>query len=403
MIADPLGVTPESLSYDERLSLLSAIEHERAALDAQQQRTLALLAADGGTDAVEKHWVREEVAALLRLAPTTAGVKLAEATELVDRLPATLDRLVDASITMGHVRAILEAVRGLDDATAAKLERRVLARAETQTVGEFRRTVKRALLALDPRTQQKKHEAAHADRRVRVFPDEDGMAVVWASLRADTAQGLWAALDAHAHALPTDGDDRTMDQKRADVLADLATLALNNAPGTRQGQRPAVQVSVALSTLLELDDQPGELAGYGPIPAELARAIAADPSGTWRPLVTDRIGRLVDYDRKTYRPPADLRDTVLALYGTCTFPGCRNPACKGQLDHVVPYPDGPTAKHNLHPPCSRHHHLKHDGNWRVRRTSDGTVYWTSPSGREYETEPPAYPVDTTADPDPPPY
>jgi len=400
MIMDPLGVAPEDLSYDERLSLLAAIEHDRAALDAQQQRTLALLAADGGADAVEKHWVREEVAAVLRLAPVTAGIKLAEATELVDRLPATLDRLVDGSISMGHVRAIIDAAKTLDDAVAVTLERRVLPKAETETVGEFRRTVKRAMLALDPRTQQKKHEDAYAERRVRIFPEADGMAVVWASMRADAAQGLWTAIDAHAHALPTEGDDRTMDQKRADVLADLATLALNSAPGTRQGQRPAVQVSVALSTLLRLDDQPGELAGYGPIPAELARAIAADPSGTWRRLLTDRSGRLVDYDRKTYRPPADLRDTVIALYGTCTFPGCRNPACNGQLDHVIRYPDGPTAKHNLHPPCSRHHHLKHETDWQVRRTAEGTIVWTSPSGREYRTEPQAYPIDSTTDPPP---
>jgi hypothetical protein len=205
----------------------------------------------------------------------------------------------------------------------------VLPKASTQTVAEFRRTVRRAVLSLDPRRAQEQHEDAVARRRVQIFAGEDGMATVWAFLRADQAQGLFAAVDAHARALlpadPITGeiDERSMDQKRADVLADLGSLALAAAPGTRQGQRPAVQVTVALSTLLGTDDEPGELDGHGPVPATLARALAADPSGTWRRLVTDDVGRLLDYGRRTYRPPAGLRDHVVALYGSCTFPGCR--------------------------------------------------------------------------------
>lgn len=49
----------------------------------------------------------------------------------------------------------------------------------------------------------------------------------------------------------------------------------------RPPSRTEVRVTVALSTLLGLDDAPADLAGYGPITAEAARALARD--GTWRP------------------------------------------------------------------------------------------------------------------------
>jgi hypothetical protein len=167
-----------------------------------------------------------------------------------------------------------------------------------------------------------------------------------------------------------------------------------------------VQVSVALSTLLGLDEQPGELDGYGPMPASMARDIAHDPSGTWRRLITDPLGRLVRRGQQTYRPPVPLRDQVIAVHKTCTFPGCRRDACRGELDHVIPFgrPGGDTVEENLHPPCRRHHHLKHDTDWQVRKRDD-RVTWVSPTGREYETPVHEYPVDhtTRVDPDPPPF
>jgi hypothetical protein len=78
-------------------------------------------------------------------------------------------------------------------------------------------------------------------------------------------------------------------------------LALNTLHGSvsdelprEHGLRPSVQVIVALSTLLGLDEQPGELAGSGPIPAAVARRIAADETGTRRRLLPDERGHLVD-------------------------------------------------------------------------------------------------------------
>jgi hypothetical protein len=153
---------------------------------------------------------------------------------------------------------------------------------------------------------------------------------------------------------------------------------------------PAVRVVVAASTLLGLDDQPGELAGHGPIPATLARAIAADPDSTWRRVLTDPAsGALLDVGRTSYRPPAALAEHVRARDRTCRFPGCRLTAERCDLDHLHRYPDGPTSAGNLATQCRHHHRLKHQGGWHVHADPDtpGLLHWTTPTGRTYTTRP----------------
>jgi hypothetical protein len=197
-------------------------------------------------------------------------------------------------------------------------------------------------------------------------------------------------------------DGRTADQLRADALVQLA-LGPDAASGS-SGLKPAVNVTVALSTLLEVDDQPGELDGYGAIPASLARALAFDPTGTWRRLVTDEHGNLVDVSARTYRPPINMARLVQAQHPRCVFPGCNRRAVTCELDHIRPWgtPGGDTEPENLEPLCGRHHHLKHEASWHVERLPDGTTRWTSPTGHTYDRPPDELPIDTTMnDPDPP--
>src|SRR6266542_5750392 len=53
-------------------------------------------------------------------------------------------------------------------------------------------------------------------------------------------------------------------------------------------------LSMPATMLMGLTEHSAELAGYGPIPAQVARELAAD--GTWRRLLTDpATGHLLDY------------------------------------------------------------------------------------------------------------
>ncbi|MGH4021561.1 MAG: hypothetical protein ACRDT0_20470 [Pseudonocardiaceae bacterium] len=104
---------------------------------------------------------------------------------------------------------------------------------------------------------------------------------------------------------------------------------------------------VPITTLMGLDDQPGDLIGYGPIPAPLAREIAT--GGTWRRLLTDPAsGTLLDYGHTTYTPPDGLADFIRARDLYCRNPICGQRAATADLDHTIPWPEGPTSQHNLH-------------------------------------------------------
>jgi hypothetical protein len=383
---------PATLAHAGRVDLLVALERHAAWLAAVQQRVLAAMAADPAAEAdpvdrTGRGWVREDVSSALRLSGVTAQRRLDVAQSLTGDLPATLALLRRGEISYRHAQTLAEAVEELDGEQRHLVQERVLARAGEQTLAEFTRAVRRAVATVAAVDQQRVE--AMAERRVAVTAREDGMAELWALLPAESAAAVIAAVDALASVTSAD-DRRTGDQRRADALVDLGVAALHDPRLPRaQGLRPAIQVTVALSTLLGADELPGELAGHGPIPAALARRLAADESGTWRRLVTDPLtGGLLDYGRTTYRPPKDLAEFVIARDQVCMFPGCNRRAHRCELDHRIPYHSGgSTNPENLGALCKRHHTAKHQADWTPHCEPDGHHTWTSPTNHRYRSRP----------------
>jgi hypothetical protein len=168
---------------------------------------------------------------------------------------------------------------------------------------------------------------------------------------------------------------------------------MSGAAAQTGGAGARINVTVSLETLLGLSEEPGELERYGPIGAGTARDLAHTAGSTWRRLVTDpRTGQVLDVGRRTYRPPVAMADHIRARDRTCTFPTCRMPAARCDLDHLLPWASGGhTSTGNLHAVCRRHHRLRHEAGWTVaRNTYTGTTTWTDPTGRQHHT--PATPV-----------
>jgi hypothetical protein len=162
---------------------------------------------------------------------------------------------------------------------------------------------------------------------------------------------------------------------------------------TRQGRRPHLSVTIGLSTLAGLDNLPGLLAGFGAIPAGLARSIAQS-AATINTLITNPdTGVATAAGALTYRPTQELRDQIAALLGVCQFPSCRQPAYRCDLDHRDSFnhqhPDqgGKTTPENTGPLCRRHHLMKHHTDWRIRIDPNRTILeFTSPTGHTYQKQ-----------------
>lgn len=167
--------------------------------------------------------------------------------------------------------------RGLDaDAVleaAAALDRVISLAQAAQTPAQLRAAVRRAVARIDPAGAQRREALAWADRRVTLTPAEDGMAELWALLPAAEAAAAYRRVDQLARASGR-GDGRSADQRRADCLTDLL---LDSDHGRVHVQ---VGVTVAASTLAGSDDEPGDLAGYGPITAQTARELAGGALGS---------------------------------------------------------------------------------------------------------------------------
>jgi hypothetical protein len=415
-----------TLSDYDMVSYLSACERQTSWAQAAQLAAIAELDTrrTQGSDPIQRaktaEWAAHEVAAELTLSRAGAEARVTLARSLL-RLPDTAAMLSRGELDLTKTRAIVSAVSVLDDDAAHSVEATVLGRASDQTSPQLGAALRRAVIKADPNVAQARHQAVVRDREVRYYPGDDGAATLWATGPAAQLQALYLAVtaladkavasDREGQAIDGDTDKsrtgvRTLAQARFDVLTDAGLMHLNYGDlPRRQHRRPHLQVVVAATTLLGLDDNPAELVGHGPIAADVARGIAGD--ATWSRLLTDPVSGIVtDYGTTRYRPPASLTDLVTAKHPTCRGLGCRQPASRCQIDHTIVYPDGNTAEHNLGPRCVHCHIHKHEAEWHVLQLLDGTFHYTSPSGHTYRREPdpplmPNPPPDTADDDIPP--
>src|SRR4051794_27601479 len=156
-------IDPAALSEAARVDALVELQRLHAWTEAQEARLLAAM--DTG-DEIDRDLAATEIGVALRQPPVTVYDRLRTAHDLIDRLPDTFALLEAGSITWRHAHTLVEAVRVLNDELAHQVKRSVLERAPRQSVAAFRRSVMKAVLAVDPRSAKKRHEDSVLDRRV---------------------------------------------------------------------------------------------------------------------------------------------------------------------------------------------------------------------------------------------
>lgn len=393
--------------YDELLADVIESEQQIRYWQARQQHRLAeldrvqldRLAPPG----VNKHWAREDISCALRISPDLARMKMSVANDACEHFPELVKLLEAGQISLAHVLAFADAARLLDPADKRALLDLVVDQAPTQAITAFRRSVKQAFLKVRPVDSEANRRGLAEQRRMTVKHQAEGMSQLFADLPTEDAVALATAVEDLAQQWSRQPDEtRTLDQLRVDAFVHLVCRGQGD-----QNAKVGVNVCVALSTLLGLDDEPAELTADGvptclggaivPIGAIQARLIAFEANSTWRRLITDERGVLLDYGRATYRPPAPLARFVRGRDRMCTFPHCSRPALRCEIDHRQDWElAGTTCECNLECLCARHHHLKHETDWTVAKLDDATTRWTSPTGHQYDRPPETYPLDYTA-------
>ncbi|MFD6134371.1 DUF222 domain-containing protein, partial [Isoptericola sp. NPDC060257] len=355
-----------------------------------------------------------DVAATLHVSERQADHLLDTAQTLTSSGSATLVELCRGRIGARHATAMADVLADLPDAQArAAVQAEALPRAATATPAQFRAHLRRARDRAHPEPFTLRHARAAAKRGVFVDPAADGMAWLSAYLPATTAHAVHDRLTTAARTACDAGDPRTLSQLRADAYAALLLSGADTSDETRPGAGeltvgpvpdladharrivPRVQVTVPVMALLGRSDDAAELTGHGAIDPEVAAFLTARAPSLRRLLVDPVSGELLTTDPGTYAVPAALRRYLEARDGTCRFPGCTRPAPRCDVDHTVAWADGGrTTADNLAHLCRRHHVMKHETRWTAAQEPDGTLVWTSPTGR-VSRDPVADPLDLT--------
>ncbi|GAA5156995.1 hypothetical protein GCM10023321_34340 [Pseudonocardia eucalypti] len=277
-------------------------------------------------------------------------------------LPAVHQEMLAGRVDRDRARVFVQHLAGLPAELVAKVLNAVLAAAPGLTTGQLRARILKLIITVDPDHAQDAYERALAERAVVGYLNPDGTAVISASgLPPDEAAAATERIAGLARAAKRAGHPGRVDQLRADIYLRLLDGRFHHLTRiemitallaeVRQTQTPPVEVSTGgavaaedpacpepndtgphdhqpaaaprpavseheplgsvtgievrarLDSLAGINQLPGELPGWGPIPAQTARrAVARQHHGQWRWAVTDHEGYLLAEGLTRRRP-----------------------------------------------------------------------------------------------------
>ena len=219
-------------------------------------------------------------------------------------------------------------------------------------------------------------------------PTDAGTANLYGlDLPADEANQAMRRINRMARKLKAKGDKRPIDLIRAELFLVLLNGRNEQINGS-DADRAQVNLHAELTTVLGLDEQPGEIPGFGPVISDVVRKIVANqPQADWNFGITHH-DQLLDVITTRRRPTKAQKQAVQALEPDCVWLTCRMPFADCDINHEIPWVDGHhTTGRELGPLCRHHHVNHHRRGWTLKRTRLGSYQWTSPLGHTYTTGP----------------
>lgn len=393
-----------------------------------------------------------EVSCVLTVSSGRASGLMGDAIALRDKLPAVGALHLAGELSAYAAGIICNRTALVTDPVALAAVDADIAAAASRFGPLSKYKLEKAVDAIVERRDPKAVRRARTSMRGRDFSigdpsDDSGTTSVWGRLSTPDAALLHQAIGSLIHSV-CDDDPRTLAQRRADAVGALAARATRlpcrcgspDCPaGSGDDEVAARFVIHVLTDPSALGAQPDDAMhgdrsdgpdedgpsdgpdGGGPDPDDLppcpeppgpppaessppdpvrpaAALIAELPRGGVLPAasVADLIARgatvrsltAADAVANGYRLPASHDRFVRARDITCRFPGCDRPAVGADIDHIIPWPAGPTHPSNNSCKCRKHHLLKTFWpGWTERQEPDGTLTVTTPAGVSYTTKP----------------
>ncbi len=328
-----------------------------------------------------------EIGAALRLTRRSSESQTDFSIALCRHRPEVFEALLFGRIDMARARILVEATLALSDAEAHGVLEQILPDARMLTTGQLRHKMQKLCVDTNPESAKKQFASSFEDRMVVLEPNLSGTANL-KGLNLDPAEAAAVKQYIHSEAmkLKRHGDRRTIDQIRADIYIDLLKGRHLGSHGS--GKSGGIHLDVTIDTLTKLSEQSGEIEGFGPVVADVARQIAhhqTNADWTWT-LRDPDTGLPIDGGTTRRRPTTAQARHVRAHDRTCVHPGCRMPAVQCDIDHRIPWHERRvTCTGDLAPLCKHHHVVRHTWGWTYRPLANGDWVFTTPLGHRHTT------------------
>lgn len=339
------------------------------------------IAGDGAPTVAE--FCIPELAAALGMSSDAGRRFVGDAVETRHRLPRLWARVIDLEVPVWRARRVAQLTTSLPPEAAAYVDRHLAGVAHRCSCAQIERTVEAARTTFDPEGAMVRTVEDHLGVRIThskpALGEAPGVGYVDAALTTADALDLEDAVADIAHRLLESHPDLSLGARRAMALG---ILARGEQPGQGAGSHGGREV------VIYTHHRPSE--GPGIVEVDNTRAwVTLDQLSEWcvQSGTTVSVKPVIDLadelwtDR--YKPTPGQHEQAILTHPTCVFVGCSRPSRTCDLDHVIPWPLGPTATWNLAPLCRFHHRLKTTGGWSYRRLTPTTFEWTSPHGRTY--------------------
>jgi Domain of unknown function (DUF222)/HNH endonuclease len=182
----------------------------------------------------------------------------------------------------------------------------------------------------------------------------------------------------------------TYDRRLYDALMDLVQMGIGERTeggrATGTATRPRVVIHAPLEVLIACSgDAVAEIAGVGPVRAEVVRRLACDAEVDLA--AEDRDGSILDQGRARRDPTPVQRVEIDRRDKGCRFPGCSYTEFT-DVHHIQHWTDGGlTNLDNLVTLCGRHHRAVHELGWTLSGDADSVLTFTGPHGRPMRSAP----------------
>jgi len=426
----------DQITQLERMKSACAAAQAKLTLAFVTSRTAGLTTTQARDERAHRS-IAAQIALARRDSPIRGGRHIGLAKALIREMPHAYAALETGEISEWRATLLVRETACLSADDRKTVDQELADRLTTMGDRQTAHAAARIAQRLDPEHCVARHRKAITERRVSIRPAPDTMTHVSALLPVAQGVAVYAALTRHAATATATGDPRSRGQLMADELVTRITnpraavaaaektdhgspfgtgtdtpshtdtdgnagATTNNSgneacPGSvPTGVNLDIQLVMTDRTLLDGDNEPATLTGYGPIPAPIARQLVRTASPkikTWiRRLFTDPDTEhliTADSQRRTFSPAA--RQFLIARDQTCRTPWCDAPI--RHADHVTPHIDGgPTHVSNGQGLCERCNYTKQAPGWTTRVQPDGVgIITTTPTGHTIRSDPPPPP------------